>query len=47
MSSMSEKKLVTLDTLNRYKEKKKVQRKKLKREIQKQKDFLDHKIDKG
>ena len=32
---------------SRYKEKKKVQRKKLKREIQKQKDFLDHNINKS
>ena len=37
----------TVKLASRYKEKKKVQRKKLQQEIQKQKDFLDHNINKG
>ena len=37
----------TVKLASRYKEKKKVQRKKLQQEIQKQKDFLDHNINKS
>ena len=37
----------TVKLASRYKEKKKLQRKKLQQDIQKQKDFLAHNIDKG